>query len=63
MYKEQRKQNVKDVYKVENKDKIKNKNIILFDDIYTTGSTANECSKVLKENGAKEVIVFTLAKD
>lgn len=61
--KEERKQNVKQVYKVINKDKIKDKSILLFDDIYTTGSTANECAKVLKENGAKEVIVFTLAKD
>ena len=29
----------------------------------TTGSSANECSKVLKEAGAKKVGVFTIAKD
>ena len=50
-------------YYEENKEKIKEKSIILFDDIYTTGATANECSKVLKENGAKEVLIFTIAKD
>lgn len=61
--KESRIQNVKDAYKIKNIRIIKNKKIILFDDIYTTGSTANECSKILKKNGAKEVIVITLAKD
>lgn len=59
----QRKQNVQNVYKIINKEKIKNKKIILFDDIYTTGSTANACAKILKENGAKEILVLTIAKD
>ena len=51
------------VYNVQNKEKIKNKKIILFDDIYTTGATVNECAKVLKQNGANEVLAFTIAKD
>lgn len=61
--KKQRKENVKNVYKLVNKEKIKNKKIIIFDDIYTTGSTLNAISKILKENGAKEIIVLTIAKD
>ncbi len=61
--KEQRKQNVKQVYKIQNKQKIENKKVILLDDIYTTGSTAEECSKMLKQNGAKEILVLTIAKD
>ena len=61
--KEERKQNVNKVYKIQNKEKIYNKRIVLFDDIYTTGSTANECARLLKESGAKEILVFTLAKD
>lgn len=61
--KEQRKQNVQNVYKLINQEKIKNKKIILLDDIYTTGSTANACAKLLKENGAKEIMVVTIAKD
>ena len=40
-----------------------NKNIILFDDIYTTGSTANECCKILEFAGAKNVDILTIAKD
>lgn len=61
--KEQRKQNVKNVYKIINKEKIENKNIVLFDDIYTTGNTVNEISKILKQNGANKILVLTIAKD
>lgn len=61
--KEQRKQNAKKVYKLINKEKIQNKKVILLDDIYTTGSTTEECSKILKQNGAKEILVLTIAKD
>ncbi len=59
---EERSQNVKGVYEIQNKEIIENKKIILLDDIYTTGSTVNECSKVLKANGAKEILVISLAK-
>lgn len=38
-----------------------NKSIILVDDIFTTGATVNECSKILKENGAKRVVVMVSA--
>ena len=41
---------------------IKGKNVILVDDVYTTGATVNECAKVLKKAGADEVVVFTLAR-
>lgn len=59
----ERKNNANGVYKIINAQKIKNKKIIIIDDIYTTGSTANECSKVLKQAGASEIAVFTIAKD
>lgn len=36
--------------------------IILVDDVYTTGSTMQECARVLKESGAIEVVGFTLAR-
>lgn len=61
--KKQRQENVKNVYKIQNQQKIKNKNILLFDDIYTTGATVNECAKVLKNAGCKNVGVLTIAKD
>lgn len=57
-----RSNNVKNVYKVLNTEKIKGKNILLIDDIYTTGATVTECSKILKQNGAQKIIVATIAK-
>lgn len=59
----QRENNIKDVYQIKNIEKIINKKVLLLDDIYTTGSTVNECSKVLKEAGCKEVGIITIAKD
>ncbi len=61
--KEEREQNVKNVYKIGNKEKIKKKKIVLVDDIYTTGSTANACAKLLKQQEVEEILVFTIAKD
>ena len=58
-----RKQNILDAYKIKDITKVKNKKILLFDDIYTTGNTVNECSKILKQSGTKEIGVLTLAKD
>ncbi len=61
--KNERLENVKNVYKVQNEQKIKEKNILLFDDIYTTGATCHECIKTLKLAGAKTVGILTIAKD
>lgn len=43
------------------KNYLREKNILLIDDIYTTGATVDECSKMLKEAGAGDVYVMTLA--
>lgn len=59
---DERLQNVKGAYKVLNSKLINGKNILLVDDIYTTGTTVNECSKVLKASGANKIIVATIAK-
>lgn len=59
----QRQENLKNAYEVRNKEYINNKNILIFDDIYTTGSTANECAKMLSEAGAKSIGILTIAKD
>jgi ComF family protein len=61
--KRERKENVKNAFKVFNPFLIKNKNIILIDDIYTTGATLEEAAKTLKKAGAKSVWAITLAKD
>jgi ComF family protein len=41
---------------------INNKNLILVDDVVTTGSTANECCKALKKHGAKSITIVTAAR-
>lgn len=41
---------------------VKNKRIILIDDIMTTGSTVTSCSQALKEKGAGHITVITLSK-
>ncbi len=61
--KEDRIENVKNAYIIKNSKIIKDKRVIIFDDIYTTGSTVNECSKLLKQNNVKEILVMTIAKD
>lgn len=53
-------ENVKNVFKT-TKD-LNNKKILLIDDIYTTGATVNECARVLKKAGAREVVVYTVAR-
>ena len=61
--KNERIQNAKNAYQIKNEQIIKNKKIIIFDDIYTTGSTVNECARVLKQAGAKKIGILTIAKD
>ena len=53
--KNKRKGNVLGIFNCRNPERIKNKKILLVDDVYTTGSTMNEAAKVLKKVGAREV--------
>ena len=61
--KEERQKNIEGVYILKNKEKLTNKKLLLIDDIYTTGSTVNECCKILKEANPRKIDVFTIAKD
>lgn len=53
--------NLKNSFYVTSPSVIKDKVIILIDDVITTGSTVKECTEVLLKNGAKEVIVIAIA--
>ncbi len=46
---------------VKNKELVAGKNIILIDDVTTTGATLNEAKKTLKQAGARKIIAFTIA--
>lgn len=61
--KSQRMINVQNVYKLNSNETIKGKNILIFDDIYTTGATCNECAKILKQAQPNKIGVITIAKD
>jgi ComF family protein len=52
--------NLTDSFYIKNKEEIKGRKILLIDDIITTGATLQEVSKVLIQNGVKEIIGLTL---
>ena len=61
--KEEREKNVQNVYQIKNEEILKNKKILLLDDIYTTGNTVNSCCKILKKAKPKKIGVIVIAKD
>ena len=59
---EERRQNVKNCFSVQNGEEFKGKHIILIDDVTTSGATLYEAASMLKACGAKKIIAFTAAK-
>lgn len=57
-----RKSNVSGAFCIANLSSVKDQNIILVDDVYTSGATMNEAVRILKEAGAKKIIAFVLSK-
>lgn len=64
MTKEERRKNLKNAFDAKNSkiELLTGKTVLLVDDVYTTGSTADECSKMLLKNGASKVYVITIAR-
>ncbi len=60
----QRQDNVRNAFSipVEQKPLLKNKKVILIDDVHTTGATIKACCKTLRKAGVKEIVVLTLAR-
>lgn len=54
--------NLKGAFAVTSQANVKDLTVLLIDDVFTTGATTSEVSKVLKKKGAKYVFVATLAK-
>lgn len=61
--KEEREKNLENAFKIKNPEKISGKKIFLVDDVYTTGSTIEECAKILRDAGAKIVWGIALARE
>jgi len=60
--KAEREANIKNAYEIIKPEIVNGKSILLIDDVVTTGSTLEECTKVLLAAGAKKVICTTLAR-
>jgi len=54
--------NLRGALAVRKKEFVRQRVLMLVDDVYTTGSTIKECALVLKKAGAREIRALTLAK-
>jgi len=59
---EKRLKNIINCFQIKNPEAVQGGNIILVDDVFTSGATINEAVKILKSNGAKKIIALVLAK-
>lgn len=59
---EERRRNVRGAFSVASPGSFRDKSILLVDDVFTTGSTSDECARVILKSGAAGVSVFTLSR-
>jgi competence protein ComFC len=57
----ERRKNMKNAFRIQNREAVEGRDILLIDDVSTTGATIRECSRVLKKAGADNIHVLTLA--
>jgi glutamine phosphoribosylpyrophosphate amidotransferase len=58
----QRRENLRGAFAVARAQEVTGREVLLVDDVYTTGTTASECAKVLRRAGAAKVWVATVAR-
>ncbi len=59
---EERRNNVQGAFAVHRAGLVRGKRILLIDDVFTTGATVQECARVLRQAGAREIDVITVAR-
>jgi ComF family protein len=57
-----RARNVRGVFRVKDRNRVRGRSVVLIDDVLTTGATAEACARVLRRAGAREVHVLTFAR-
>ena len=60
--KEERLKNLSGIFRILSKEKVVGREVLLIDDVCTTGATLNECAKVLKANGVSKVVALVIAR-
>ena len=58
----QRRENIRGAFAVTRPDEIKEREILVVDDVFTTGTTVSECARILRRAGALKVYVATVAR-
>jgi len=58
----QRRENVRGAFALSSPQRVRGRSVLLVDDVYTTGTTLNECARVLRAAGAKQIVVATVAR-
>jgi len=59
----ERADNLAGAFAIKNPEAVQGKKVFLVDDVYTTGSTMEECARVLKQAGAKQVWGIAIARE
>ena len=57
-----RRNNLKNAFAIKNPEKLKDKSVVLIDDVKTTGSTLRECALTLQKAGVKQIYALTLSQ-
>lgn len=58
----QRRENVRGAFRIQRPAEVDGRDVLLVDDVFTTGTTASECARVLRRAGAQRVFVVTVAR-